>query len=413
MWTLAWRNIWRNRTRTIILLTAIALPYALMIISFGFIGDFLKKMEERSAESAGGTVLVHGEGYWNAKSNDIVIDDAERVREAVAAADGVEAAIPRVLISGMLTSPRGSAGGQVMGIVPEQQAKIRDMSTYLVEGSFLAGEEEKPLVLGSGMVEMLEVELGDKVVLTASDLDGEMTRALFRLRGIVETGSESMNDALAFTTLGAAQEALGMGGRAHQIGALAARGVPSGRVADAIRAELGDGREGLEVLTWQEAIPEMVSYLAMEKGGMYIFLLMIFAIVSFVIANTFLMSVMERVREFGLLSALGLDDWRIGKLVFAETVLLTLLGVAVGLVLGLTGHVAIDHYGLNMAEAFGGDIQLSGIAMTDMVMRSEAVPGKWLLGTIGVVVLIFLAAAYPAWKATKLAPSKAMEFYEM
>ncbi|MFB6351370.1 MAG: ABC transporter permease, partial [Bradymonadaceae bacterium] len=364
MWKLAWRNLWRNRTRTIILLTAVALPYAMMIVSFGFIGDFLRKMEDRAAESAGGTVLVHGNGYWNAKSNDIVIDHPEQVREALAGIDGVEAVIPRVHISGMLTSPHGSVGGRVQGIVKEKQAEIRDWSTHLVRGDFLSGEHARPIVLGAGLVETLDVELGDKVVLTASDLDGEVTRALFRLRGVLKTGSGPTDNALAFTTIEAAQKAIGIGDRLHQIGLLAESGVTSKAIVEVVTAKLGERVDGIEVLTWQEAMPEMVSYLAI-------------------------------VREFGLFSALGLDDWRIGKLVFAETLLLTLVAIAIGLVLGLGGHFAIDHYGIDMAELFGQDMELSGIALTDMVMRSEVVPFKWLMGTVGVVVLIFLAAAYP------------------
>jgi ABC-type lipoprotein release transport system permease subunit len=412
MWKLAWRNIWRNRTRTVILLTAIALPYAMMIVSFGIIADFLGKMEDRAAESAGGNVLVHGEGYWNAKSNDIVIEEADEIGERIAVADGVGTAIPRVMISGMLTTSRATAGGQVTGIVKRKQARIRDFSKHLVAGSFLSDEHERPLVLGSGLVETLEVELGDKVVVTASDVDGEMTRALFRLRGIVETGSEQMDEMLAYTTLEAAQEAIGMGDRVHQIGLLGKEGIGAAGMAQAVEEKLGGRAEQLEVLTWREAMPEMVSYLAMENASMQIMLVIVFIIVAFVIANTFLMSVMERVREFGLFSALGLDDWRIAKLVFVETLLLTAVAVVIGFVIGLSGHFAIAHYGIDVTELFGGEMELSGIALTDMVMRSQMTPIRWLYGTVGVVALVFVSAAYPAWRATRLAPSKAMEFYE-
>lgn len=411
MWMLAWRNLWRNRTRTIILLTAIALPYASMIVAFGFLGDFLRKMEERSARSAGGTVLVHGEGYWSAKSNDIVLEEAGQLRDQLEGVDGVEEAIPRVLLQGMLSSPHGNVGGVVTGLDPRQQARLQDFSKYLVEGDFLSEEHERPIVLGADLAESLEVEIGDKVVLTASDLDGEMTRGLFRLRGLLETGSDQMDESLALTRLDVAQQALGLGDRVHQIGLVAEDGHASRDLAERIRGTVGD-IEGMEILTWQEAMPEMVSYLAVERGGTTLMILVIFLIVSFVIANTFLMSVMERVREFGLFSALGLNHWRIGKLVLAETVMLTLLAVGIGFAIGFGGHLAIDHYGIDVVEMFGGEMQLSGVALSEMVMRSDASPVKWLIGTVCVVVLVFVAAAYPAWKAMQLAPTEAMEFYE-
>lgn len=412
MWTLAWRNLWRHRTRTIILLTAIGLPYATMIVSFGFIGDFLDKMEERAAESAGGTVLVHGDGYWNTQSNDVVVDEADRIQRTIAQTEGVEAAIPRVLVQGMLSSSRGTTGGRVVGIVPDQQARMRDLSEYVVRGDFLSEDHERPLVLGVGLVERLEVELGDKIVLTASDSDGEMTRALFYLRGVLETGSDQRDDVAAYTTLEAARGAVGLEGRLHQIGVLADEGLDSATLAERIRQSIGGSADGLEILTWQEAMPEMVSYLAIERGGMIVMLIVLFVVVAFVIANTFLMSVMERVREFGLFNALGLNHRRIGGLVFAETSMLLVLAIVAGFALGFGGHLAIAHYGIDFGQIMGDQMQVSGVAMADLVMRSEPVPTKWLAGTVGVVALVFASAAYPAWKAMKLAPTEAMEFYE-
>ena len=413
MWRLAWRNLWRNRTRTAILLTAVGFSYAMMLVWIGISGDMYHKMKRGAVESAGGAVLVHGDGYWQAQSSDIVIEQPDRIRRAVERSRLVEATISRVLINGLLTSPRGNSPGRLTGILPEQQRKLRSMSEYLVEGEFLSGEHEHPIVLGTGIVEELEVELGDKVVLTASDPDGELTRALFRLRGVLKTGAQKIDDTLAFTTLRAAQDAVGMGDEIHQLGVLADEEVETRRVAESVRRRLGGRAEGLEVLTWQEAMPELVGFIEIDSAMMYVYLVIIFIIVAFVIANTFLMSVMERVREFGLFSALGLNDRRIGELVLEETLLVAALAMAIGLGLGVTGHLLIDHYGIDIAVFGAEEIEISGISFADRIIRSRISAVQWVVASGGVLVTILSSAAYPAWKATRLAPSKAMEFYEM
>ncbi|MFB6262392.1 MAG: ABC transporter permease [Bradymonadaceae bacterium] len=412
MWRLAWRNLWRNGVRTAILLTAIAFSQGMMLLWIGISGDMYSRMREGAVETAGGAVLVHGEGFWQAKSSDIVIENPGAVRRAIDATPRATGTVSRVLINGLLSSPRGNAPGRIRGVKPEEQRALRDMSTYLVRGDYLSGEHERPIVLGIGLVETLEVDLGDKVVVTTSDEDGEMTRALFRLRGVLKTGSEQMDDALAFTTLEAAQRAINLGNRVHQIGVLAPNDVDTAALARDLRDRLGSKSRALEVLTWQQAMPELVGFIQIDSAMLYVYLAVIFVIVAFVIANTFLMSVMERVREFGLFSALGLNDRRVGKLVLAETLLLASVAMALGFGLGLVGHLLVDHYGIDIAT-FGADqIEISGVAFTDRIIRSKIVWFDWLAASVGVLVTILLSAAYPAWKATRLAPSKAMEFYE-
>jgi ABC-type antimicrobial peptide transport system permease subunit len=124
------------------------------------------------------------------------------------------------------------------------------------------------------------------------------------------------------------------------------------------------------------------------------------------------MSVMERVREFGLFNALGLNDRRIAIMVLEETILLAALAIVSGFVLGFSGHLIIQQVGIDMAAFTGGDMEMAGVQLMDMTITSELNPGKWLMATGFVFVVIVLSALYPAWKASRLAPAEAMEFYE-
>jgi len=168
----------------------------------------------------------------------------------------------------------------------------------------------------------------------------------------------------------------------------------------------------LEVLTWQEAVPEMVGFIEIDDAFLYIYLVVIFAIVAFAIANTFLMAVMERVREFGLLNALGLRGGGVARLLLTETFLMTCLAMAIGFVLGFAGHLAASRWGIPVAMWGVDEMELSGVDFSSLVMRSKINPLKWFSASVLVALVTLGSALYPAWRASRFQPAEAMRFYE-
>jgi ABC-type lipoprotein release transport system permease subunit len=419
MFKLAWRNLWRNRTRTLIVGSAIVFSYALMLISLGINDDLHAKMLDSASVAVGGEVLVHGQGWWETQSSDIVIDKSSDIEAALEQTAGVEAVIPRVIINGLLTSSRGNEAVRLTGVDLEREKRLRDVAEHLETGQFFSTEFDSPLVLSTGLAKKLGVERGDKVVLTASTPEGEVTRALFRLDGTIETagGAAEMQ---AYTSIDAAQTAVSMPGKLTQFGVLTSEGVPHEQVARHLRDQhlrdqnsRGSGGDGsLEVLTWEQAAPEMVGFIEMDDAFGMLYMIIVFIVVVFAIANTFLMAVMERVRELGLLNAIGMSPKKIGSLVFWETGLLAVLALLVGLAIALGAHFYIAEVGIDLAQLTAEDMELAGVNIGDMVMRSQINPVKWLTSTGLVFVAVMLSAAYPAWRATNLAPAEAMRFYE-
>ena len=412
LWRMAWRNLWRHRARTLIMASAVAFSYGLCLFSMGLGDDGHQQMLDEAAEGAGGDILVHASGYWASKSSDLVIENDALVLATVAATSGVRAAIPRMIVNGLVSSSAGTRMLFLQGIDPERELALRDFSEDVKQGEYLdESERDDPLILGAVIVEKLELELGDRVVLTASRPDGEVTRALFHLTGVLRTGLAEVDETTGLTTLTAAQEALGATGVVTQIGVMADPTLPSDSVAEMVRASVGAGRNGLEVLTWQEAIPEMVGFIEVDDAFLYIYLVVIFAIVAFAIANTVLMAVMERVREFGLLSALGLRGGGVAKLLLTETLLMTFLAMAVGFALGFGGHLAASHWGIPLSIYGVDSMEVSGVDFASLVMRSKLNPIKWIAASILVVAVTVGSALYPAWRASRLAPSEAMRFF--
>jgi len=421
MWKLAWRNLWRNRGRTSIMLGAIALSMGLLFVQMGMADDMHAKMEQAAVKTAGGSVLVHGEGYWEAQSSDIVLERPDEVADAARQIQGVETVLERVYITGLLTSPHGSAGARITGIDPDTEAELQDLEPYLVEGTFLdrpseaapSGTIERaPLVLGDELVEELEVELGDRVVVTTTDPEGEVTRALFWLTGILDTGVESLDASSAYTTIGAAQRAVSLGDRLTQIALLIESDEMRYEIKDRLVSALASRGDTIEVLTWDEAIPEMVGFIEVDDAYNYLFGVAVFVIVAFGIANTFLMAVMERVRELGLLGAIGLSPGRIAQLVLAETVLLASVAIALGFALGLAGHTYLDTVGLDLRDLYDADLDVSGVTLTDTTIGSELNVAKWSIAAGLVFMLVVISSLYPAWRASRLDPAEAMRTFE-
>ncbi|NNM06482.1 MAG: ABC transporter permease [Gemmatimonadetes bacterium] len=392
--------------------SAVAFSYGLCLFSMGIGDDGHQQMLEEAAEAAGGDILVHADGYWESKSSDLVMTDTERIISTVESVEGVRAAIPRVIINGLVSSANGNRVLFLQGIDPTREHALHDLSEDLEQGEYLdQTERDDPIILGAVVVEKLELDLGDRVVLTATQPDGEVTRALFHLTGVIQTGLKDIDEVIGVTTLSAAQEALGAEGMLTQIGVLTEPGLPSDSVASLIRSSIRADGNGLEVLTWQEAIPEMVGFIEVDDAFLYIYLVVILAIVAFAIANTFLMAVMERVREFGLLNALGLRGTGVAGLLLTETLLMTALAMSIGFVLGFSGHLAASHWGIPVAIWGVESMEVSGVDFAAMVMRSKITPLKWVAASILVAVVTLGSALYPAWRASRLAPSEAMRFF--
>lgn len=412
IWRMAWRNLWRHRGRTFIMGSAIALTYALMLVGMSINDDGHRRMLEEAAQAAGGQVLVHARGYWDTRATDLALSDAAALVERIQRVAGVRTVLPRILLTGLVSTSSGTLPVQLSGVDPTAEAVLTDPAADLVAGTFLTGSERDPIVLGAAAVAELELELGDRVVLTTTDVEGEVTRALFHLSGIVETGVREIDEGIAWTSLQAARDVAVMDAMVTQIGVLGAPDADAFSLAAAVRADLADRGPDIEVLSWQEAVPEMVGFTELDDAFGYVYLGVILLVVLFSIANTFLMAVLERVRELGLLSALGLRGRRVAGLLLAETVLLTLLGVGVGFALGFGAHLAAARWGIPLAAWGIQEIEISGINLEDMVMYSEIRPRKWAAGTALVVLATLGSALYPAWKATRLAPAEAMRFFE-
>lgn len=400
MLRLAWRNVWRNLRRSLI--NAAAMGFGLSAIMFGqsLIKSLQSQLIEKSTGSITGHLQVQREDVDETKFPDKYIKDPEPVLRLLEADPRVKVAARRIHITGLVSSPTASMGALVCAVEPEREKSITAMSGYMKEGTYLVGHP-KGVVMGTKLAARLDVRLGEKVVVMAQASDGSMGAEAFRVVGIHHTGSESFDGQIIYIQLSAAQELLARPGQANHLVARLHDIESAVSVRAALQPKLPPG---LRALAWRDIDHEIVGVQAFQDAILRIVLLVVFMIVALGILNTQLMSLFERVREFGVLMAVGARPRWVMRLILVESLLLGLCGAAFGLTLGAAMIAHFGRTGLHLAvgDAFSYFLPFPSV----IYMRPSW--GAHVEATLAVIVTSLLAAVPPALRAQKLKPAEAL-----
>lgn len=402
---LAFRNLARNKRRTLITLAAISGGLALFIWSITLATGSYRQMIRTGVSTLAGTVVVQGEGYQEEQDAEIGVPEADRVAETLAGLYPDGTVVRRSFVSGLLSSPGNSVGVAATAIDPAVEPAVSDWHEKVIEGEYLSPDDTRGVLIGRSMAETLGVEVGDKLVMMAQGAE-EVNSRLFRVRGIFSTGSAEMDGFLALIHLDAARELLEQPGAATQV-SLHLDDIERAPEARAAAAEALGG-QALEVLTWDEALPELYMMIRRDRETNDVMMAFIGLIAAFGVLNTVLMSVMERIREFGVLLALGMPPKRLSRMVLLEGTLLGALGVSLGLGLGLLASWPLVVYGIDFSSLMGMEqMDMGGVAISAKIKGAIDLPrsiGYCVAGT----VMTALASVYPAYRASTLQPVEAM-----
>jgi ABC-type lipoprotein release transport system permease subunit len=308
----------------------------------------------------------------------------------------------RTIGAGMLSNATGSRGILVAGIDPVAEDATRSLSGTVEEGAYLTESGRHPILLGRKLADKLRIPLKGKVVLTLLDTAGAMTAAAFRVQGIYETANAPLDERIVYVRKGDLDALLGTTGSAHEAAVLLqGEGEPVERVQTLLEERL----PGLKVETWKQISPETALVISSLDTYNLIFIGIILLALSFGIINTMLMSVLDRMRELGVLMAVGMSRRRVFGMVLLETVLLTLAGVPSGLLLSFATIAWVGRTGIDLGNIAGDTLRDFGY---ETVIHPVMPTGS--LADILVLVLLTatLSALYPAWKAISLRPVEAI-----
>ncbi len=400
---IAWRNLWRNRRRTLLTAGTVALGLALLLVFLG-IGDGSHRQMIQSAVRLGSAHVAAQAGGYQARGGiERTLSGAQVARisswvQSYKKELGITYVLPRVFASGLASSADGATGVRLIGLEPGLEKAASSFDEKLVGGRFLTSADGNGAVIGEGVARKLELQPGEKFVLMAQAAgSAEIQSLLLRVAGIIRTGLEDFDQATILIPLPIAQQLLRLGNSVHQVAIMLNQLDDSEKAARLAKEDLPSD---MEFLSWLELMPELRDFIKIDDGGSYVFNSLFFLIIAFLVANTLLMSVLERRREFALLDALGFTPVRRFLLVIFEASWIAILAVTVGTALGYAGHLYFYHKGLPLDLFYSSDVSAGG-AVIDPVLYSYLAWSR-IAGAAGLVfALTFLLALVPAWRGAK------------
>lgn len=384
---LAWRSLWRNRRRTFITLSAIAAGLALVIF-FITMGDgiYYQLIDDAAKMQAGHITIEHKE-YRVAPAVDLWVEDASRLAAAAEKIDRVESAKKLVMGQGVARSGAGNVGVGVMGVQPEIEKQYSQIARHVIEGEYLAPGDDALVVVGVKLAEKLELEIGKKIVLTANDADGVLVEQLLRVKGIFESGSVEIDGYFIQTSFEFARQFFGLPeDAATQVGVVVSDPLYVDSTLRKVETMEGVGDASVRILPWFDVMPDLASYIRLDKISNIIMQCMLMFLIFFTIFNTILMSVLERQREFASLQALGTPPSLLRRQVVAESVFIGLLGAAAGVALGWAVSYYTARTGLDISQMMAESSNISGFAI-DPVIRPK-ITAEVLMWSGGAVVFL-------------------------
>lgn len=393
---LSWRNLWRHRRRNFILLAAISLAVGGVVFFNTLIRGMQYEMANAAIDNLTGHVKVLAPGYLDDPSIDKSFELAEDWDPGLTR-DMVEGWATRVRVPAVIMSERETRGVQFVGIDPAEES-ISFLSSVDITGEALSGRDDRRVLIGRALAEQLETDIGRRLVLLTQGADGTNREAGYRIAGLYDADGTALEKVFVFTGIDRVQDML----EANVVTELSLR-LTNDRYSPNVVARLVDNFTGLDVLTWRELEPQAAAMFAFADSAIFIWFLIIMGALVFGLVNTLVTAVMERVRELGMLRAVGMRPAAVVFQVVLESSLIMLLGIAVGLVLGLGLFVWLAD-GIDLS-AFAAGVELAGL-------RTVLVPVLLLEDVLLVVslsvVLGVVASLYPARRAVKVSPLVAM-----
>lgn len=401
--SMAWHNLWRNRRRTIITLISIAFGGLLAVLTTAMQDRSFADFIDSAARTGGGHVTLGHPEYARKRNLLNTVRDGDTLREMALSDPEVVTVVPRISGQVMLASARASHGAIFMAIDP--QLETPDTFTFwegLVEGEALASADARGIVLGERLAQKLGVTLGKKVVFTVVDKSGEVVANMERLTGIIRTGVPSLDSGLCVLAIDRMRRALAYG--EHESTQIAVF-VDDARASDEVAERLG-ARVGPEVvaLTWDKAQPQLASFIAMKIGGGRVMQILVTVLVAAGIFNTLFVSVMERLREFGILIAIGFSTSQLFRLVMWESLWLGIVGLGVGAIVTAGPYFYLASTGLDTSAMTGGSAtEVAGVGF-DPILRVGIFPESALFIAVTIVAATLCAGIYPAIRAGRVNP---------
>lgn len=398
---LAWRNIWRNRRRTMITLAAIFLAVVLSTMMMSLKEGVYESMIDTAVGDYMGYVKVNGNGYWEEKSLDYAMEYPDSVKDILQNTKGVSGVIPRIESFGLAVSDEFTKGSLVVGADPDIEEEFNHLSERVVDGEYF-GPDDKSALVGQGLADYLKVKPGDTLVVLGQGYHAASAAGKYPIAGIVKFGSPELSKQLIFLPLKEAQWLYNM----PQLYTSLILQFKNPDLSKEVSVELRDKlSEDYEVLHWEEHNKELKDMIAADKVEGWVFMFILYLVISFGIFSTVLMMLQERKHEFGVLIAVGMKRKLLASMVLIETIFISLLGALCGMI----GAFPITlYFNLNPIQFSEDMAEIYEEYGMEAVLGTSLDPSIFIQQGTVVAIVACVIALYPYFKITRMRAITAM-----
>jgi len=400
---LAWRNIWRHRRRTIIIVLAMGLSLGMMIWYDGLMDGFNDAIAGNAVRVLGGNIQVHAAGYREkVDSNPLLpLTDDSAVVQAAKVQPNVIAVARRIQTGGLVTNSEGAFSLNIIGIEPQAEAPVSLIAEHIVDGRYLQTTDEDSILIGKGLADALALKVGDRITMVGADVHKQNRQRTMTVIGIYDVGIPSIEKGTLYISLTEAQNLFNLPGQSTEVQITLKKVGSESNVVAALKPLL----PGYEVESWANNYPELGNAVGRKNVVMDIFSVIIEMIAGIGILNLLLMAIYERTREIGLLGAMGLKPGQIATTFILEGALIGVVGVVAGVVTGLAINLSLMQVGMDYS-------QFAGVTDYMALISGRVYPTLGVSKLFGraliMLVIAILAALIPAVIASRREPSEAL-----
>jgi len=401
--SIAWKNIWRNKLRSGVVITAVTLGLIGGILSVGIMFGSSDQHVKDALNDYISEIQIHHPKYSENNESKYFIKNSESTENALTQIPGVKSVCSRIKIVGMANSPEAAVGIVINGINPEKEKTVTDIYTKIPagSGSYFENTKRNPILISSKLAEKLKLHLRSKLILTFQENGGTMTGGAFRVVGIFKTTNAMLDETNVFVRKSDLIRLTGFSeNTAHEI----AVRLTDKKMLETVKSEIIKKYPDLSVMTWKELQPDLAMVTDFMNQMMAIFMMIILLALGFGIVNTMLMVVLERIKEIGMLMAVGMNRIRIFTMIMLETIFLSIVGGGIGMAVS----AGILHYfgrvGMNFSSVSKG---LESFGYSAVIYPKVEVSFYFILSFL-IILTGILASVYPAIKAVRLNPADAV-----
>ena len=400
---LAWRNIWRHRNRTLIVVLAVGLTMAMMMFYDGILNGFQQNINANAVKVMGGNIQIHDADYPANRNQLLPVPNDGAVVAAAESLPQTVAASRRIKTGGMASNREGAFPVSIIGVEPEKEAGISLIAENTTAGRYLAAGDLDAVYIGKGLADAMGIGVGDRFPLVGRGTHQQMRTRTMTVVGIYDIGMTDFEKGTIFMSLAEAQDLYGLTGQSTEVIVTLERIDQESAAVAALQAQLA----GYDVGSWQDNYPEMASALTSKSAVMDIFSVIILGIAGIGILNMLMMAVLERTREIGVMGAMGLRPRQISVMFLLEGAIMGLVGLVAGVGLGLLINFVMQIVGLDYSQFTDAADYMA--LMTGKIYPTLGIE-KLPLRVLTVLVISLLASFTPARDASLNEPAESLHY---